>query len=188
VAGLYRTPDEKKELESRNGALQFIQVVSLIEEWKTGRSLVTAEIIKGLQYRAIVNIYTCAGSFRDGEVRIQGAEHQPPSHGNIPDLVYAMCDYINGHWGKKSPVHLSAFAMWRMNWIHPFFGGNGRTARALAYLVLCASVGFRLPGTTIIPEYIVFVRDAYIRALQHADASWKKNQLDLTMMEICSKA
>ncbi|MBL8221394.1 MAG: Fic family protein, partial [Bryobacterales bacterium] len=30
--------------------------------------------------------------------------------------------------------------MWRLNWIHPFFGGNGRTARSASYLVLCASL------------------------------------------------
>jgi Fic family protein len=73
--------------------------------------------------------------------------------------------------------------MWRMNWIHPFFGGNGRTARAVSYLVLCASLGFRLPGTTIIPDYIVTARAAYIDALQEADAAWDENRLDLSAME-----
>jgi hypothetical protein len=44
--------------------------------------------------------------------------------------------------------------MWSMNWIHPFFGGNGRTARALSYLVLSVKLGFVRPGTKTIPELI----------------------------------
>jgi hypothetical protein len=36
--------------------------------------------------------------------------------------------------------------MWRTNWVHPFDDGNGRTARAASYLVLCVKLGYRLPG------------------------------------------
>lgn len=63
--------------------------------------------------------------------------------------------------------------MWRLNWIHPFLDGNGRTSRAVSYLVLCARLGFWLPGTKTIPEQIVETREhrkRYYDALQAADA------------------
>ena len=73
--------------------------------------------------------------------------------------------------------------MWRVNWIHPFFGGNGRTARALAYLVLCARLGFPLPGTKTIPDLIVEDRQPYYQALRSADEAWEDRTVDVSMME-----
>jgi len=58
-----------------------------------------------------------------------------------------------------------------MNWVHPFFGENGRTARAISYLILCARMGFVLPGTPTIPELIVADRTPYYQALRSADES-----------------
>jgi fido (protein-threonine AMPylation protein) len=182
VPPLYRTQEEKRSIEARNGALQFLAVLAEIEDWKP-ESKLTEKLIKGLQYRAIVNLYSCAGEFRDGPVRIEGVDHQPPDHSEVPLLVEQMCWYVNEHWQDRSPVHLAAYVMWRLNWIHPFFGGNGRTSRSTAYLVLCAKLGFRLPGETTIADYIVAARDAYINALQAADKAWLAGTVDLTAME-----
>jgi Fic/DOC family len=63
-----------------------------------------------------------------------------------------MCDYVNENWEGSSPVHLSAYVLWKLNWIHPFTDGNGRTARAISYLLLCLRLGYRLPGTNTIPK------------------------------------
>jgi Fic family protein len=121
-------------------------------------------------------------NFRDGPVVITGAQHTPPHHGEVPDLVDQMCLYVNSNW-NKTPVHLASYVMWRMNWIHPFFGGNGRTARATSYLILCARLGFKLPGTLTIPEQIVAKREPYFNALQAADIAWQAGIVNLTDME-----
>ena len=47
-----------------------------------------------------------------------------------------MCGYVNDEWGNVSSIHFGAYLMWRVNWVHPFFGGNGRTSRAVAYMVM----------------------------------------------------
>lgn len=73
--------------------------------------------------------------------------------------------------------------MWRVNWIHPFAGGNGRTSRAVSYLVLCSKLGFRLPGTNTIPEQIVANRQPYYSALDAADAAWADGRIDVSEME-----
>jgi Fic family protein len=182
VAGLYRTAQEKRDLESRNGAIQFLAVIQYVEEWKRGESKLTPRILQELQRLAINQIYTCAGSFRDDVVVIQGVQHQPPSHHEVPTLVEELCSYVNDNWDKP-PIHLAAYLMWRVNWIHPFFGGNGRTSRAVSYLILCARLGFVLPGTETIPEQIVAHRDPYFDALQAADAAWLDGRLDLSKME-----
>jgi hypothetical protein len=57
-----------------------------------------------------------------------------------------LCEYINENW-KKSAVHLAAYVLWKMNWIHPFADGNGRTARAVSYVVLSIKLDSLLPGT-----------------------------------------
>jgi len=93
-----------------------------------------------------------------------------------------MCEYVNLGWNKPA-IHLSAYLMWRINWIHPFFGGNGRTSRAVGYLILCARLGFALPGVPTIPDLIEADREPYYRALQQADEAWDSGSLDIGEME-----
>jgi Fic family protein len=178
---LYRTAEEKRQLETRNGAIQFLAVLHYASEWD-GQSRLTPDILLELQRLAINQIYSCAGSFRDGAVGIAGVGHRPPDHQQMLNLVVEMCDYVNDNW-HKTAIHLAAYLMWRINWIHPFFGGNGRTARAVAYLVLCARLGFILPGRQTIPDLIVADRDSYYQALRQADDAWEAGSLDVSMME-----
>ena len=95
-----------------------------------------------------------------------------------------MFRYITDGWNHRTAIHLAAYAMWRVNWIHPFFGGNGRTARAFSYLTLCLHLGFAPPaGEKNIPELIVDNREPYYRALRSADKAWSDGQLDVSDME-----
>jgi Fic family protein len=184
VPGLYRTAQEKRDLESRNGAIQFLAGLDYIAGWKAGKSRLTPEILLELQRLAVNQIYTCAGSFRDGPVGIAGVKHQPPHHAEVHGLVDAMCAYINEAWDRdQSPIHLASYLMWRLNWIHPFYGGNGRTSRAISYLILCAKLGFPLPGSNTVPDQIVAHRQPYFEALQKADEAWLNDVLDLSEME-----
>lgn len=178
---VYHDADDKKRLESRNGIIQAQYVFHCIEEWGP-ESILTPEILKEAQRLAVNQIYRCAGHFRDGEVRIANVAHDPPSHAKVPELVAEMCDYVNSSQNRL-PVHLASYVMWRLNWIHPFFGGNGRTARSIAYLVLCAGLGFRLPGAKTIPELIVEDRSPYYDALREADRAYAAGRLDLSAME-----
>ena len=179
---IYKSSEDKRQSEIRNGAIQFLAVLHYAEESKSGITQLTPELLCELQRLAITQIYTCAGTFRDGPVSIKDVKHQPPAHRDVPALVGQMCDYVNTNW-LKPPVHLSSYLMWRLNWIHPFFGGNGRTARAVAYLILCARLGFVLPGEKTIPDIIVTGRDQYYDALRKADAAWEAGVLDISSME-----
>jgi Fic family protein len=73
--------------------------------------------------------------------------------------------------------------LWRLNWIHPFIEGNGRTARAVCYYLLCAKYGGLLPGDKIVPERIRENRQPYYDALKSADRSWAEGNIDLSELE-----
>lgn len=178
----YRDWDDKRRLESRNGVIQAQYAVNLVSELGSGNHL-TPEILCELQRLAINQIYRCAGHFRDGTVQIKCVDHEPPDPTQVPELIRDMCQYVTQNW-HLSAVHLASYVMWRINWIHPFFGGNGRTARAASYLVLCCRLGFPLPGEKTIPQLIDANRDEYYRALRSADSAWNDKQLlDLSDME-----
>ena len=179
---VYRDKDDKRRQESRNGVVQFEYVSHLALESGSVNGL-TSDTLRELQRLAINQIYRCAGHFRDGKVKIKGVDHQPPDHKLVPELVLEMCQYVNRNW-HKTAVHLASYVMWRINWIHPFFGGNGQTARAASYLVLCCRLGFPLPGNKTIPELIIANRSKYYGALRSADSAWSDRRLlDLSEME-----
>jgi Fic family protein len=94
-----------------------------------------------------------------------------------------MCDYVNYNWASGTAVHLAAYVLWKMNWIHPFADGNGRTARAVSYVVLSIKLDSLLPGTPTIPEQIATDKRPYYSALEAADAAWAMNRLDMILLE-----
>lgn len=178
---IFRDNDEKKRLEGQNGIRQALYVFDCVDKWSSDTRL-TPETLCELQRLAVNQIYRCAGHFRDGPVRIGNVVHQPPDHGLVAPLIDQMCDYIDRSWNNLLPVDIASYVMWRINWIHPFFGGNGRTARAASYLVLCAKLGFLPPGKETIQELIAENREPYYRALQSADAAWERGILDISDM------
>ena len=79
---------------------------------------------------------------------------------------------------------LAAYVLWRINWIHPFADGNGRTARAVSYLVMCVKMGCRIPGVHTIPDMIAENKRPYYQALEAADQVWlAENRIDLSALE-----
>ena len=78
------------------------------------------------------------------------------------------------------PTMLPAYALWRLNWIHPFVEGNGRTARAACYLLICLKQGKMLKGKKIVPERIRENRDPYYAALRSADHAWDQGHFNVS--------
>lgn len=181
---LITDPIEKARQEARNGLRQFDEVIEQIEYWLHPERpfRLRPSSILSLHRRALEGISSFAGVWRPAAIEIGGSRHTPPPAHLVPELVENMCDYVNDNW-KSSPVHLSAYSLWRMNWIHPFVDGNGRTARAVSYLVLCVRLGYRLPGTQTIPEQISRNKTPYYKALEAADALATGGSMDLSEME-----
>src|SRR5215472_1383521 len=153
-AELITDPELKAQKEASNGLRQFDAVAERIEYWTHPERpfKLRLSLILDLQRIALEGISAYAGNFRPAGIEIKGSKHQPVGAHLVPGLVEELCDYVNDNWGKKSPIHLCAYILWRLNWIHPFTDGNGRTSRAVSYLVLCVGLGYRLPGARTIPE------------------------------------
>jgi Fic family protein len=80
-------------------------------------------------------------------------------------------------------MHLAAYVMWRLNWIHPFTDGNGRTSRAASYMILCVRLGYVLPGKRTIPDQIAEDKTPYYQALEAADTAWRAGKIDLNALK-----
>ena len=178
-------PDEIARIEAENGILQFDAVTEKIQEALSSDApfRLRPSTIMELNRLAIQRLHHSAGSFRSGQVGIRGSRHQPPHSSEVPAFVDELCDYVNDNWGK-SALHLAAYLLWRINWVHPFVNGNGRTARALSYLVMNVRLGWLLPGTNTIPAQIAANKAPYYRALELADAPYEDDSsIDVTALE-----
>ena len=178
---LYQTTEQKTALEERNSRLQIEETKRLILEMN-GVLAITPATVLGLQKQAIQGIYSCAGQYPTWPIFIRGSKHRPPPHNAVAGLVEQMCEAANENlgWG---PITTAAYLLWRLNWIHPFGGGNGRTSRAVSYLALNVRLGYELPGDLTIPQQLITDRRGYQEALEDADTAWEMGILDVSRME-----
>ena len=145
------------------------------------RLALTPEIVRTLNRLATEGVEERAGEFRSRPIRISHSSHRPPPAPEVPELVREMCARANDPAG--SPLHTAAYLMWRLNWIHPFDDGNGRTSRAVSYLALCVGMGGRLPGSRTVPDLIADDKPSYYAAPDAADEACERGRTDVSVME-----
>lgn len=141
------------------------------------RPFLSAQILTALNFHAITCLHTHAGEYRPCAVTVD--EYVPPDHYRVHALMDDLVNLVNRNWEGTDPVTLATFLLWRLNNIHPFINGNGRTARAASYFVLCIKSGGWLRGTVILPELILRERGRYVAALKHGDQTAKAGSVDL---------
>jgi Fic family protein len=168
-------------LEIANGNRQYDFLHSIVNAaLAMGRPFLSRQIIRALNYHAIACLHTHAGQYRPCPVTV--GTYIPPDHYRVQALMDDFVNTVNRHWAEADQVVLASYVLWRMNYIHPFINGNGRTARAACYFVLCVKSGGLLPGDRTLPELIKQNRDEYVAALRAADASVAGGRLDLLAM------
>lgn len=183
-AELLSDPEAKAEAEARNGLRQYDYGIQAIHQaLERGAFKLRPSLVLALQREALTGISAYAGNFRPAGVEIVGSKHKPADAHLVPELVEELCDYVNENWESKTAIHLASYVMWRLNWVHPFADGNGRTSRILSYVVLSIRAQSIFPGTPTIPEQIVDNRNPYFDALDAADAAWNEGHIDLSKME-----
>lgn len=185
-AELITDPQERAEAEARNALQQFDAAVEIIDSFlqEPERPFkLRPSALLHLHRVALQGISSFAGNHRPAGIEIEGSAHEPIGAHLVPEALEEMCDYINENWSEKPAVHLAAYAMWRINWIHPFDDGNGRTARMVSYLVLCTRLGCHLPGRYTVPEQIAEDKSPYYKALEEADKAFMAGEVNVKGLE-----
>lgn len=141
-----------------------------------GHTMISTSLVRALNYHAISCLHVNAGEYRPCPVTV-GAHH-PPDHYRVPEMMESFINEVNRFWDGRDALVLAAYCLWRLNYIHPFINGNGRTARDLCYFVVCVKADGWLPGQLILPELIRQNHDEYVSLLRSADDGFKNGKQD----------
>lgn len=117
---------EHLETINHREAILFIEELisnkESISEWNI-RSI-HALILKGIDN---INV----GKYRSGNVAISGAQHIPPRHYEVDNLMQKFIAEYQNEWKDYHPVIRATLLHGEFVKIHPFIDGNGRTARLI---------------------------------------------------------
>ena len=101
---------------------------------------------------------------------------RPPDTKDVPILMREFVKWLNSKEASETnPVLTAGMSHYEFVRIHPFIDGNGRTARALASLILYLK-GFDTKRFFALDDYYDSDRQSYYRALQSVDSK----TLDIT--------
>ncbi len=169
-------------VQERNLIRQYDFLANCIEiGLEQGHTALDKYTLWALNHVAVANISQFGGRFREEPIYV--GSHLPPHFKEVPELMDRFISTIHENWFNWTATELAAYGLWRLNWIHPFIEGNGRTARATCYYLLCVKSGGLLPGKRIVPERIRDDRNGYVAGLISADRAWHEGNLDFSLLE-----
>ena len=173
-------PEFYKKIQEQNLLRQYDLLSNCIEiGLQKGIEAFDKYTLWALNYTAVANIAQFGGRYREEPIYV--GSHTPPHFKDVPNHMDRFFSVIHENWTiVDTPTELAAYALWRLNWIHPFVEGNGRTARAACYYLLCMRQGSLLGGKKIVPERIRENRAPYYAALQAADKAWELGHWDVS--------
>ncbi len=170
-------------LKDKLEVLNYLKVLQSIDNLTDGKKIIEKDILrihkmvtkdtleKPSDCGVYRNRYVIVGNRLTGEVIFR-----PPSNEDVPKLMTALIKWLNSSEAKAlDPVIEAGIAHYEFVRIHPFIDGNGRTARALATLILYLR-GFDAKQFFCLDDYYDQDRPAYYRILQAVN----QNTLDIT--------
>jgi cell filamentation protein, protein adenylyltransferase len=157
---------ERDVVEVRN----YWNALLRVEEWAASGRPLTEDLIHRLH--AIVERGTRGrpSAWRDGQNVIRDAEsgaivYLPPEARDVPHLMAGLIDWVRGAEEELLPVPIIAgLAHYQFVTIHPYYDGNGRTARLLATFLLHRG-GHGLQGLFSLEEHHARDLTAYYASL-----------------------
>lgn len=118
----------------------YFDALAEIEGWVEDSRPVTEASIRKLDALVFSGKRARPTPYRDGQNVIRdsvgGLVYLPPEAGDVPGLMQELVEWVQSA-EKEQPVPVVAgLAHYQFVTIHPFYDGNGRTARALATWIL----------------------------------------------------
>jgi Fic family protein len=126
-----------------------------VEEWAARGDDLTEELIRRLH--ALVEGRTRPSPYRDGQNLIRDSEtgalvYLPPEAKDVPNLMAGLVEWVRrAREERLPPPILAGLAHYQLVTIHPYYDGNGRTARLLATFLLHRD-GYGLNGLYSLEE------------------------------------
>ena len=149
----------------------YYRALQRVEEWAEQQLPITETLIRQLHALIFSGLRARPTAYRDGQNVIRDSAtgalvYLPPEAVDVPDLMRDMVAWVAQAERGELPVPVIAgLAHYQFVTIHPFYDGNGRTARALATLILYRH-GYDLGRFYSLEEVYVQALPAYYAALQ----------------------
>ena len=164
----------------------YFQALAQIEQWADQGVGITEERIRQLHALIYKGKRSRPTPYRDGQNVIRdsagGLVYLPPEANDVPGLMSELAAWIKTE-EKDQPIPIVAgITHYVFVTIHPFFDGNGRTARALATWILYRG-GYDLGRFYALEEFYAHDLQGYYDALvTHPDHNYYegRNTADIT--------
>jgi Fic family protein len=154
---------EKDEFEVQN----YYNALELMETLAQNKDPIKEEDIKTLHGLSFTGRLKPT-PYRDGQNVIRNGKlvvYIPPKSEDVPGLMAALVRWIGESVREGVPIlFIAGLAHYQFATIHPYYDGNGRTARLLATLIL-HKYGYDLKGIYSLEEYYARNLEAYYNAL-----------------------
>ncbi len=175
---------ERDVIEVRN----YWNALLRVEEWAKKKKPLTEELIKRLHALVENGPKATPTPYREGQNAIKNSAsgsliYLPPEAKDVPDLMASLVNWVE--YAEKSGLPaplISGLVHYQFVTIHPYYDGNGRTARLLATFQLHKS-GYGLGGFFSLEEHYASDLSGYYRALSvhpHHNYYFGRSEADLT--------
>lgn len=181
IEGNQLTPEEVKVVLKHEGHFPgrerdeyevkgYYAALKQVEKWALQGSRITEPMIQKLHGLVMAhgkeNVKKTP--YRDGQNVIQDGRtkaiiYMPPEAKDVESLMVSMVAWINQNKELPCPL-VAAIAHYQFATIHPYYDGNGRTARLLTTLILHLG-GYDLKGLYSLEEYYARNLGAYYEAI-----------------------
>jgi len=151
VKGYYAALDETERMARRGGPVTEVLIQKLHALVEGGGKT----WVKPTPYRDGQNV------IRDA--RSRGIVYMPPEAKDVPKLMKQLVAWIGKRDDLPVPVR-AGLAHYQFATVHPYYDGNGRTARLLTTLILHLN-GYDLKGLYALEEYYARDLPAYYEAI-----------------------
>ena len=159
-------PENKAEQMVRNNYHALTYVLEHLTEPVTEEILINiAEIVtKGASEVEVSGYRSTPFYINDSN----GVIYTPPDADEVPEMMGQLIDFIQN--SSLHPVLKACIAHFYFVYVHPFGDGNGRTARALSYMMLLRS-GYDFFRYFSISDIVAKERGKYYHAIKNTEDS-----------------
>jgi Fic family protein len=173
-----------KEVVSRNQLRMFDLLKECFTLCNDNPNSFNLNMVFSLHHASMNFLLDEPGKLRTQDLHISYSDHIPPPSKVVPALMFDCIDKIREGLNDKniSAYSLAAFALWRINWIHPFEDGNGRLSRAICDLIIRVKTKKWQVSKTNLPLLIAENDKEYQSLLRFTDLTLEKGEANLAKL------